>query len=340
MVTIKDVAKYANVSVATVSRVLNNKGQVSKETKKIVTDAINTLNYRPNLVARTLYKKSSSMIGLILPDITNPFFPALARAIEDKALSYGYTVILCNTDGSAKKELNYIASLEQKYIDGIIILTSQLEVDNLAQFNIPLVALDRFIKEDIPTVFAENEAGAMTATRHLIDVGCDFIVHLRGPKGITTADDREKGFLKVVKRSVVKYNVVEADFTVDSAEEVAYKLFEDYPDVNGIFAGSDLIAIGVMRAAYNLGISIPEELKIIGFDGIEFGSMLNPSLTTIKQPIYKMGELAVELLHKQIEDEELDEFSYEFPTELIKGHTTMERGIINEKTNDYSHRKH
>ena len=111
MITIRDVAEYAKVSVATVSRVLNNKGQVSEETKRKVRDAIEHLNYRPNLVARTLYKKTSSMIGLILPDITNPFFPALARTVEDQARSYGYTVILCNSDGSPAKEADYIGSL-------------------------------------------------------------------------------------------------------------------------------------------------------------------------------------------------------------------------------------
>lgn len=326
MVTIRDVAKYANVSVATVSRVLNNKGQVSKETKALVTHAISTLNYRPNLVARTLYNKSSSMIGLILPDITNPFFPAMARAIEDKALSYGYTVILCNTDGSAEKELNYIESLKQKYIDGIIISTSQLGVEDLSTFDIPIVALDRSIKADIPIVFSENKAGAATATRHLLDVGCDFIVHIRGPKGITTADDREKGFLQVVEAADVKYNVYESGFDIKSAEKVAYQIFEDHPNVDGIFAGSDLMAIGVMKAAYHLGISIPEGLQIVGFDGIELAKMLNPSLTTIKQPVYKMGELAVDLLHKQIENKELETFNYGFPTQFIKGDTTIDMG--------------
>ncbi|MEC5425275.1 LacI family DNA-binding transcriptional regulator [Virgibacillus sp. C22-A2] len=331
MVSIKDVAKYANVSVATVSRVLNNKDTVSEGTEKIVKEAIEALNYRPNLVARTLYKKRSSMIGLILPDITNPFFPALARAIEDKALSYGFTVILCNADGNAKKEMDYIKSLEQKYIDGFIISTSQLEVENYDQFDFPVVALDRFIKNEIPTVMANNEEGAFKATKHLMEVNCKLIAHVRGPSGVGPADDREKGFLKAVKESTIKYTIVETDYDLYTAEKVAYQLLQNNPEIDGIFAGSDLIAAGVMRAANHVGLLIPHDLQIVGFDGIQLGKMLSPSLTTIEQPIYEMGAMAVELLYKQIEKLDLEKLHYKFSTKLIKGETTKNtRGFINE----------
>lgn len=325
LVTIRDVAKYAGVSVATVSRVLNNKGQVSKATREKVSTAIQELNYRPNLVARTLYKKNSSMIGLILPDIMNPFFPALARAVEDRALSYGYTVVLCNADGSTEKELTYIESLGQKYVDGIIISTSQLTVESFSQFDMPIVALDRYIKNDIPIVFAENEHGAVLATEHLLQQMCKHIVHIRGPKGITTADQRENGFLNKIRQTDADYTVIETDFNVDTAEEDVYQLLKMHPSIDGVFAGSDLIAIGVMKAARRLDISIPDDLQLVGFDGIQFGEMLYPSLTTIKQPVYDMGTLAVDLLHQQIKGEKLETFNYKFPVELLKRKTTKGR---------------
>ncbi|MBM4761294.1 LacI family DNA-binding transcriptional regulator [Bacillus sp. B15-48] len=322
MVTIREVAKHANVSVATVSRVLNNKGQVSEETKKRVNESIEKLKYRPNLVARTLYKKTSSIIGLILPDITNPYFPALARAVEDRARFYGYTVILCNTDGSSKTESDYISSLEQKGIDGIIVSTSQLEAENYTEFHLPVVALDRTINSTIPTVISENRVGAINATKHLIEVGCQSIAHLRGPSGLITTDDREKGFLEVVQEAHVDYVVMETIFDVRAAEEITYKLLKDHPKIDGVFASSDSVAIGVIRAAHNLGLAIPDDLQIVGFDGIEMGKMFIPSLTTIEQPIYDMGALAVDLLNQQIEKQELDKRFYEFPTKLVKGKTT------------------
>lgn len=322
MVTIRDVAKYANVSVATVSRVLNNKGQVSEETRSKVQKAIQTLNYRPNLVARTLFKKSSSTIGLILPDITNPFFPNLARAVEDKALSYGYTVILCNTDGSPEKEFKYIELLTQKYVDGIILSTSQLAAKNLSEFNIPIVALDRFISEDIPTVISDNIGGAKDAVNYLISAGCGSIVHFRGPKGLKTADDREKGFLQVVKEKNIPYQIIETDFHIEAAEHAASTFFQENKQFDGIFAGSDLIAIGVMRAATKHGIKIPNDLQLIGFDGIELGRLLTPPLTTIEQPTYVMGAHAVDLIHRKIENEPLEKFIHEFPTRLVKGSST------------------
>ncbi|WP_088034935.1 LacI family DNA-binding transcriptional regulator [Evansella clarkii] len=329
MVTIRDVAKFANVSVATVSRVLNNTGQVSEETKKKVGEAIEQLKYRPNLVARTLYKKTSSFIGLIVPDITNPFFPALARAVEDKAHSYGYTVILCNTDGSSEKESEYIRSLQQKGIDGIIVSTSKLEAGSYTEFNLPVVALDRTIKNDIPTVISENKAGARTATEHLIEAGCRSVAHLRGPMGLTTTDEREKGFLEAVHEADIHHLVIESNFDVKAAEEITYELFKKHPHIDGIFAGNDVIAIGVMRAAHNLGLAIPDQVQVVGFDGIEIGKMFIPSLTTIEQPIYDMGALAVDLLYQQIEKIELEQLFNEFPTKLIKGNTTKnpEEGV-------------
>lgn len=326
MPTIRDVAKRANVSVATVSRVLNKKGYVSKEAEEAVLIAIKELDYQPNAVARTLFNKSSRMIGLILPDITNPFFPELARAIEDVALSYGYTVVLCNTDDDEEKERKYVAALKQKYVDGIILITNQRTFSDIDKINVPIVALDRILSESIPAVFSDNENGAVLATEHLIDCGCKFIAHLRGPIGLTPADDRLRGFQKVVQKRGIASIVVNANFHLEKSVAVTKQLLEQHPTIDGIFASSDITAAGAMKAAHTIGKLVPDDLQIVGFDGIPFGKMLTPSLTTIEQSIYKMGALGARLLIKKIEKIELDSYLYKLPTKLVIRGTTKVKG--------------
>ncbi len=322
MTTIRDVAKHAKVSVATVSRVLNKKGYVSKEAEQAVLTSIKELKYRPNSVARTLYHKTSGMIGLVMPDITNPFFPELARAIEDVALTYGYTVVLCNTDEEVKKEKKYLEALKQKYVDGIILTTSSLSLHDYHQLDIPIVALDRVIDENIPSVVSNNKEGARSATDHLIGNGCEFIAHIRGPVGLAPSDDRFLGFKEVVEERGTANIVIEADFQIDRAETVTRELLKKHPTIDGIFASSDVTAAGVMKAAHSVGKRIPEDLKVVGFDGVPIGTMLVPSLTTVAQSIYEMGALSTRLLIKQIEKIPLDSYYYELPTNLVVRETT------------------
>lgn len=324
MVTIKDVAKLANVSVATVSRVLNNKGYISDQSKIKVKEAMEELNYRPNAVARTLYSKSSRMLGLIMPDITNPFFPELAKAVEDKAYEHGYTVVFCNTDGDISKEERYLEVLAQNYIDGIILTTNQSELPVYDSITIPVVALDRHAKENIPTVVSENEEGAEIATNYLIQCGCKYIAHIRGPQSLITSESRVKGFLKATNKSNVKSIVKESGFNIQESVKVTTQMMKDNPNIDGIFASSDVVAAGVIKAVNNLGLAIPNDIQIVGFDGIPMGKMLTPALTTVKQPIYNMGALAVELLLKKIEKREVCQLYYKLPTDLIIGETTKQ----------------
>ncbi|QKS72550.1 LacI family DNA-binding transcriptional regulator [Paenalkalicoccus suaedae] len=330
MATIRDVAKSAGVSVATVSRVLNKKGYVSKESEKAVMSAIASLNYEPNSVARTLNNKSSSMIGLVVPDITNPFFPELARAIEDVANIYGYTVVLCNTDEEVKKEKQYLHALKQKYIDGIILTTSSLSDEDYSKLNIPIVALDRVIDDKTPSVFSDNKKGGEMATEHLIANGCKYLAHIRGPIGVGPADDRYEGFVETAEKFNVPYIVVNADFHLDRSREVAEELLRNHPNIDGIFASSDVAAAGVMKAAHSVGRLIPENLNVIGFDGIPMGTMLTPALTTVKQPIYDMGALATRLLIKQVEKTRLDTYHYKLETKLVVRETTKNLEVSHE----------
>ncbi|SES06095.1 LacI family DNA-binding transcriptional regulator [Salisediminibacterium halotolerans] len=322
MTTIKDVAKYAEVSVATVSRVLNDRGYASAEARRRVLDAIEELNYQPNSVARSLYHKTSGMIGLFMPDITNPFFPELARAVEDVALEAGYTVVFCNTDEEEAKEKRYFDALKQKYVDGIILTASSQSASDYAQWDMPIVALDRVIGKHIPTVASDNKNGARQATIHLAERGCSFIAHLKGPAGVRPADDRAAGFEEVVKEKGLRSVVVQTNFSIKEAEQETLKLLADHPDIDGIFAASDVTAAGAMQALAQTGRSVPGDVKVIGFDGIPLCNMLVPSLTTVQQSIYQMGEKAAQLLIQQIEHGESESREHIFPVSLIIRETT------------------
>ncbi|SPT89140.1 LacI family transcriptional regulator [Bacillus cereus] len=198
MSTIKDVAKLAGVSVATVSRVLNKNGYVHEDTLKKVERAIEMLDYKPSTVARSLYNKKSRLIGLVVPNIVNPFFPEVARAVEDVAHKQGYTVVLCNSDESLEKEKQYIDVLRQNNVDGFIVATNPQNSVNYMNLSVPVVAIDRMFNERIPTVYADNYAGSQAATKLLLDKGCKHIAHIRGPRDVSTANERFEGFVDVI----------------------------------------------------------------------------------------------------------------------------------------------
>ena len=322
MANIRDVAKESGVSVATVSRFINQKGYVSKEAKEVIGRAIKELDYKPNLVARSLSTKQTKLIGLIVPDIMNPFFPELARAVEDVALTYDYTVVLCNSDEKAEKEIHYIETLRQKYVAGFIVTTNQLQASHYQNLDIPVVALDRTIDASIPTVSSNNKEGARLGTAHLIEQGCQHIVCMRGPTGLGPADDRLDGFLEAVEGKEIVTHIIECPFHFEQSEEISRKFLSEYKGIDGVFASSDVSAAGVLKAAHSLGIIVPDELQIVGFDGIALGGMLSPGLTTVAQDIYKLGALVTRMLIKLIEEIELEEKEIQVPVKLIIRGTT------------------
>ncbi|KOS68284.1 ribose operon repressor [Lysinibacillus contaminans] len=322
MANIKDVAKHASVSVATVSRFLNKKGYVSEAAKESIEAAIASLNYRPNQVARSLSTKRTNLIGLIVPDITNPFFPELARAVEDIALSYGYTIVLCNSDEKAEKEELYINMLTQKYVAGFIVTTNLLKAPHYEDVSVPIVALDRTINLSIPTVTTDNVEGARIGTAHLLACGAKNIVCMRGPVGLGLADDRVKGFIEATADKDVQTHIVECPFSFEASEKIAEKILIDYPDIDGIFASSDTSAIAALKVAQAMGRHVPNDLQIVGFDGVQLGKMVSPGLTTVAQDIYKMGAYATRMLIKMIEDTSLTEKNVTVSAELIVRGTT------------------
>lgn len=318
MATIKDVGKHAGVSVATVSRYLNSKGYVSEDAKLAIEIAIKELKYKPNQLARSLSTKKTNIIGLLVPDITNPFFPELARAVEETAYVNGYTVILCNSGEQKEREIHYIESLQQKYAAGFIVTTNHIEADYYRKISLPIVALDRRLDSSIPTVTTNNIDGAKIATEYLIARGCKHILCVRGPVGLDVAEDRINGFTETIKNYPnISSDIITSQFEFDEAEKKVYEYLKTHETVDGIFASSDVVAIGAMKAAHSLGIQIPGELQLVGFDGISMGKLLTPELTTVAQDIYKLGTVATELLIRKIEGQEIENNLTELPATLI-----------------------
>ncbi len=327
MATISDVAKLAKVSIATVSRFLNDSGYVGAKSRESIEWAIKELNYVPSEVARSLTTKQSDIIGLIIPDIKNPFFPELARAVEDTAFEYGYTVILCNSDENAEKERHYLQKLTKKYVAGII-LTSIIEKENHRQnVKLPIVALDRPIHSEIPTVTTNNQKGAQIATDYLIKNGATNLLCISGPESMSSSQKRVEGFKSTINNQDVKGHIIESAYDFEISEQIVYDYLKTNPSIDGIFTCSDASAIGALKAAHRLKIRIPEQLQIVGFDGIQIGNVVTPSLTTVAQNIYQLGQSATKLLIKQIEGEILEETSICIDPELIVRETTRKERL-------------
>ncbi|WP_394235220.1 LacI family DNA-binding transcriptional regulator [Niallia oryzisoli] len=321
MVTIRDVAQKAGVSVATVSRVLNNKGYTHEDTRKLVNDAIKELDYKPNEVARSLFKKKSRLIGLLLPDIRNPFFPELARGVEDEMQAQGIHLIIGNADEKPEKEIEYIQTFKQNNVIGIISATNQAETKLYENLSIPVVFLDRTTNSH-PSVFSDGLEGGKKAAHEMIRRGSKRIVLLRGPIELRTAQDRFKGAVDELCDANVDFHVIPSSFSFQDAEKMAKTLFEKFPETDGIIASNDLSAAAILHEALRIGKSIPADLQIIGYDDIPLSKLLFPSLSTIRQPAYDMGREAAKLLMKTINNEPLVQKNIQMPVTFVERQTT------------------
>lgn len=325
MMTIKDVAKIAGVSVATVSRVLNESGYVNIDTRKKVEAAIKEMNYTPNEVARSLYKRKSKLIGLLLPDITNPFFPQLARGIEDRMQEHGYRIIFGNSDENEEKELDYIQTFIQNNVIGMISSTNFPEKDIYSNLKIPVVFLDR-TSNDSPSVYADGRKGGRLAAQEIISRGSTKITVMQGPAHIKPAQDRFQGAIEVLDEMGITYQVIQtSSFSHTEAEQWAVELFDKYIDTDGVIASNDIVATAVIHEAHRLGKRVPQDLQIIGFDDIPFSSLLSPSLSTIRQPAHDMGREAAGLLIKLIEQDKVEDKIIQLPVSFVERETTRRK---------------
>ncbi|HZG73451.1 MAG TPA: LacI family DNA-binding transcriptional regulator [Chondromyces sp.] len=322
MATIKDVAKAAEVSVATVSRVLNGNGYVNEETKKRVESAIHQLKYTRNEVARSLFKGESRLIGLLLPDIANPFFPELARGVEDEIQEQGFRLLFGNCDENEKKESEYIQTFIQNQVMGIISATHPSGKGTYDDLPIPTVFLDRTFDGKY-SVFADGREGGRIAAREIVKRNSKRITILKGPSHIHTAQERFQGALEVLSISNVDFHVMSTDsFSFPEAEKWAKELFRKYPDTDGVIASNDITATAVLHEALRHGRFIPDDLQIIGFDDIPLSSLLFPPLSTIRQPAYDMGREAARLLLALVKKQKVVEGHIQLPVSFIERETT------------------
>ncbi|MDM5299671.1 LacI family DNA-binding transcriptional regulator [Bacillus pumilus] len=321
MATIKDVAKAAKVSVATVSRVLNDTGYVHSDTKSRVTQAMQELNYFPNEVARSLFKRESRLVGLILPDITNPFFPQLARGVEDEIHANGFRLLFGNSDEDREKELAYLQTFKQNQVVGVIAVTNEPESD-MYKDDIPVVFLDRTVS-NAPSVFADATTGGKMAAMELIKRGSRQVTLLKGPAHLQTAQQRFRGALDVLTESGVDFHVMStASFSFQEARKSATAVFQLYPETDGIIASNDIVATAVIHEALRIGKTIPQEVQIIGFDDIPQSELLFPPLSTIRQPAYDMGQEAAKLIIKAIQKQPIHQPVIQMPVSFIERETT------------------
>ena len=308
--TIKDIARMAEVSTATVSMILNNKdGNISAVTREKVLRIVKENNYIPNTMARSLVTRQTKTIGLVIPDIVNPFFPELARGAEDKASEAGYSIIYCNTDDDLEKEEKYINMLAEKMVDGIVFTHSAKRTSGLSPIdrgNIPVILIDRDLESSNVKgkVLVDNLEGAYKAVRHLIDKGYKKIAFITGALTSTTAKDRLAGYRKALEESGIEYNknyIRAGQYKSEWGLTAAKQLLDEGLDFDAVFCGNDLIAISVIKLLKSKGFTIPNDVGIVGFDDIYMASVVEPGLTTIKQPNYEMGYKAVEMLIEVLE---------------------------------------
>ena len=328
-VTIKDIAERCGVSITTVSRVINNKLEgVGSDTREKIMEAIELLDYQPNSIARSMVTKKTNTIALVIPDICNPFFPELARGVEDCCTKEGYNLFLCNTDGDVDKELSYIKYLRERFVDGIIFTTQNAEEYNsifydLIKEKFPFVFIERYIEdmEDLLGIYVDNFHGVYKAVEYLFENGHRNIAFITGPFNTTNAVLRFKGFQQAhIELNIdIDYGLVkEGDYKVHSGYEQTRDLLREHPgNFTAVIASNDLMAIGVCNAIKDAGFRIPDDISVIGFDNISFTDICQPRITTVGIPIYNMGYTASKLLIDTLRGNELKSRKFVFDAELI-----------------------
>jgi LacI family transcriptional regulator len=311
-ITMKQIAEHAQVSLGTVSHVVNGTVPVKKELRQRVLTSIRVLKYQPSQLARGLRRKSTNMLGMVIPDITNPFFPAVVRGVEDVAFEEGYRLVLCNTDNDAAKEKAHLEQLRSYHPAGLLVIPaveSTLSADlRAASERNPVVFIDRCPanwKGD--AVLAANEDGAFQATSHLLEAGHTQLAVIAGPSHLTNAIERLAGF----RRALLQYRIAlpsryiqEGLFDRDSGYLSAMRLLAMQPRPTGIFAANDLMALGALLAAKELGLRCPKDVSIVGFDNLDFVLLIDPPLTTVSQPGYQLGVTAAQLVLERIRGKE------------------------------------
>ena len=324
MSTLNDVAAVAGVSPTTISRYLSRSIVLPQATRDRIDAAITALDYRPNLLAKRLSTGRAEAIGLVTPEIDNPFFAQLAAAVEAEAEKHGYAVYMTSTHGDPLREIGAVRRMRDGHVDGLVLITSRPDDGALARLladDDKVVLLD----EDVPgiglcRVFAQNEHGAWLATRHLIAAGHRHIGFIGGPPGLMSVQERKAGFERAMAEAglpAAPQAVLLRDYSRAFGDQAAKILLGLNPRPSAIFASSDYLAIGVLGAFQRAGLSVPQDMSLIGFDDMPFADLVNPPLTTIRQPVPEMGRLAFQVLLALIHGENAARLS-RLPVELVQ----------------------
>ena len=309
MANMKDIARIAEVSLGTVSHVLNGTAGVREPVRRRVLDAVRSTGYQPSQLARGLRRVQTNVIGMIIPDITNPFFPAVVRGAEDLAFSNGYRLILCNTDNDHSKELVHLNELRTYLPAGLIVIPSTfsdltVQAQSYRAAGAGVVCIDRLPKGwDGDSVTANNQTGAYQATRHLIKMGHKQLAVITGPLHLTNAEERLNGFkqaLKEAKLELLPEYVQETTFDKQGGASKAKLLLRLIPRPTAIFAGNDMIALGVFTAIREAGLRCPDDISVMGFDDLDIAETTNPALSSVSQSGYQLGMTAARILLERI----------------------------------------
>ena len=328
--SIKDVAKMAGVSIATVSRVLNDIDVVNEDTKEKVLNAIKELGYRPNIIARSLKTQRTKTIGILIPDISSQFYPEIVRGAEDVANIYDYNVILCNSDFDVEKEKEYLRVLREKMVDGVIYMSSSLNdeiLDLINELDLKTILVETKDSQGLfPSVTIDNVTATYEGTKYLIERGLKKLAFIGVDSSTTNAwGERYIGFEKALKEAKISVdkNLVHFDtLKVKSGIEGAEQFVHSKKKFEAIVCASDEIAMGAINTLRENGIKVPEDVSVIGFNNNYAASIFYPKITTISQPSYDMGSVAMRMLIKLLNKKELEERHFVLGHELIKRDST------------------
>lgn len=327
-VTIYDVAREANVSIATVSKVLNQSGRIGEETKQKILDIVKKMNYKPNMMATALTGKHTNSIGLLIPDLANPFFSELARSIENQGHQLGYHLIICSTDYNPEKEKEYIYLLKSKNVDGIILASGFEQVEIIEQlineqFPVAIVARD-FPHSTINTVCNDDFLGGYEATNHLIKLGHKKIAIIG--REVWTNIERINGYNKALEDENIQYDFpfeYVKESNIEWGKQMASRYLQSNAPPTAIFACNDLLALGAIQAVKAEGLKVPNDISVVGFDNILVAAIADPPLTTIAQPIKSMGKHVMDLMSKEIREGITDKFRITLISKLIVRNSTQ-----------------
>lgn len=324
--TIHDIARELKISASTVSRALNDNPRISLKTKERIKAVADSLGYRPNTLASNLRNKKSNTIGIVVPLINRHFFSSVISGAEDVAYKAGYTVVISQSNDLAAKEINIVQSMFSNRVDGLIIsIAMQTDTfEHLKLFrkkHIPLVFFDRAVPEiETDKIVVDDFAGGYRVTQHLIDQGYKRIGHLAGPQNLMTYYDRKNGYMEALRKNSIPYDeslVIINTLTSDEGVTAIQQLMDLPHPPDAVFCGNDTTALSVMIYLRDKGIRIPEDIGIVGFSNEPFSKVVSPSISTIAQPGFIMGQKAAELIIRKIENKERTYQTITLPTELI-----------------------